>query len=80
MGQIQALQFTLEPSQFGKTRITDGPVGQQSGNRREDIQRLTGTRGVSREESGYEDIGRIGFPSHPFLELRNQLTETIEGT
>ena len=59
MVEGDALEHIPEPRQFAQSAVPNGPVGQQSCQRREDVERMTSHAGVGGEEGGYHDIRAV---------------------
>ena len=61
MVDVERLEDVAEPGQLGESAVAHGPVGQQSREGGEDVERLSACGGVGGEEGGYHDVGGVGI-------------------
>ena len=79
------LEMVAEPWKFRQTRITDGPVGQQTRQCREETESATTAR-IRRQEGRYHHTGTIGvnlltvMRLSLLLESLQRITELLEGS
>ena len=57
--EVDRLEVVAEPRHLAETAVADGPVGEQSAECGEDVERLATHGGIGGEERGNHDIGTV---------------------